>query len=365
MSLFQFQILPANAAALTSVSDTLSRLKASTSANHLIRFVTPTGAGDVGDTIEITFAAAFDTASIIEDDVDLAYDAACTYSTADDTELATATAASATEWGVAMASDVLTLTHPTDAAAGDIPTTKCVLVEIGEKDSVYTNFAAYNGDGVNLIKNGTVADNVVISFAGSFGDTGSLAVSIVSDDQILVTATVSPTFTFAITDGIANGCIANGLGTLSKTTVETCTVDIETSTNADNGYTTTIEGTTDAPLGEMVHSNGTDDIDNNTLDTTVDAGYEEFGVGTTDTGAGVDIVQETTCTDGGAGPVNGEDIDTNGDNAPASVANDPGPVNADSETLCFSASIDDGTNGDITIPGSYSATVTLVSTGTF
>ncbi|MFH1182725.1 MAG: hypothetical protein V1690_00480, partial [Candidatus Moraniibacteriota bacterium] len=42
-------------AALTALSDTMSRLKADELSDHTIKFTTQAGAGDVGDTIEITF----------------------------------------------------------------------------------------------------------------------------------------------------------------------------------------------------------------------------------------------------------------------------------------------------------------------
>src|ERR1700690_3795015 len=48
----------ANAAVLTSLSDNLTRLAASTLADHEIKFVTPTGVG-AGQAITLTFGSAF------------------------------------------------------------------------------------------------------------------------------------------------------------------------------------------------------------------------------------------------------------------------------------------------------------------
>src|SRR3989344_2337758 len=64
----------AQAAALTSLKDTMSRLKASTNANHTISFVAPSGVAN-NTTINIDFNDGTndpDTTGIVEDDVDIA-----------------------------------------------------------------------------------------------------------------------------------------------------------------------------------------------------------------------------------------------------------------------------------------------------
>ena len=63
----------ANALALTSLSDTMTRLEDGVDSDHEILFTAPFAGGGVaeGETVTITFPAAFNTAAIIEDDVDV------------------------------------------------------------------------------------------------------------------------------------------------------------------------------------------------------------------------------------------------------------------------------------------------------
>lgn len=188
--------------------------------------------------------------------------------------------------------------------------------------------------GTNRVTNPTAQDDVPIYLAGTVGDTGSLAISILSDDQVSVTATVDSTFTFTIS---STTC---ALGTLSTASVSTCNYNVTTTTNAEDGYTTTI-----ADDGNL--RDGTPDI-NDVGDGTVNAGSEEYGASTNESDS-VDIVP------------------TSGDNASAitttaqSVATEAsGPVSSDAVTVTHHASVSTST-----IAGSYSHIITLVSTGTF
>src|SRR3989338_3296334 len=61
------------AAALTSVKDTITVTTATSNSNHTIQFVLQTLVNE-DDTIVITFPSGFDLTGIIEDDVDLAED---------------------------------------------------------------------------------------------------------------------------------------------------------------------------------------------------------------------------------------------------------------------------------------------------
>lgn len=343
LSFFQVKLLPARAAAMSSITDTLSRLKASTVANHTIKFVQLTGVA-AGQKIKVTFPTGFAMGSVDYTDIDLAEGDTNNCATASFTDELLSDTPSGATWSAIVAGQVITFTSDTGTIAAD----KCVLIEVGTNatsgvagDQRVTNSAAGN-DKVMTLETTTAADADI--------DTGSLALSIISNDQVTVTATVNPTFTFTIS---SNTC---ALGTLSTANVQTCSVDLTTSTNAVGGYTTTVVGT--ASGAELVHSNLTDNI-NNATGVEVNAGSEEFGIGTSDTG--VDIVTESDCAGAdGTAAADAESIDTSGDNVPASVATASGPVSSDATTACFAASI-----AATTIAGSYSATVTFISTGTF
>jgi len=196
------------AADLTLLSDELSTIKVSAAADHIIKFRTPTGAGDAGDTIIITLPKEFTMGSVVFGDIDLFHGA----TTACATEETIATAASATDWGAALTQAVagtnpvvLTLTHPTEAAAGDIAVNDYVKVVIG---------------GTNKITNPSAAATYEIDIAGVFGDDGEIAVVIVADDEVAVTGRVLPTLSFSLS---AN---ATDFGDISAGAIDTAATDI-------------------------------------------------------------------------------------------------------------------------------------------
>ncbi len=332
------------------IKDTMSRLKASTASNHTITFTLDASTNIIeNETITITFAASWvDGLNSIDcEDIDI-LDDGVEESIA---EVAVeACAADADEWGAVVAGDVLTLTAPSTGSTY-IDASSVVIIEIG------TN-ATEEHTGNTQITNPVAANNLVVNIGGT-GDSGTdpdgqFAVSIIAEDQVTVTATVLPTFTFTIS---ASTC---ALGDLTLGTVQTCGVTLTTTTNANDGYATTIVGT--ASGAEMVHSNATDNIDN-AGGTVVSPNSEEFGVSTSD--SLVDIEQLTThgscvLADGVAVDVSGVSIDTLGDNTAASIASNTVPVSAEATTACFVASA-----AATTAAGEYSSTVTFISTGTF
>ena len=330
----------------SSIKDTMSRLKTGVGSNHAIQFTLDASTNIIeSETIIITFAASWvDGLNGIDcEDIDILDDAA----QESIAEVAVeACAADADEWGAIVAGDVLTLTAPSGASTY-IDASSVVTVKIG------TN-AVEEHTGNTQITNPAAANNLVVSIGGT-GDSGTdpdgqFAVSIISNDQVTVTATVDPTFTFTIS---STSC---ALGTLSTANVQTCSVTLTTTTNAVNGYTTTVVGTHAG--AELFHSDATNNIDNAT-GVEVNFGVEEFGIGTSDTG--VDIETESDCAGADGSPAaSAESIDSAGDNVAASVASNTVPVSAEATTACFAASI-----AATTVAGSYSALVTFISTGTF
>ncbi|MBI5071521.1 hypothetical protein HZB93_01315 [Candidatus Falkowbacteria bacterium] len=327
-------IMPAHAAALTGVKDTMTRLKAATLSDHTIAFTTVTTIPASG-TIVVDFPTGFAMEAALDyTDIDLKL------ATVDIVLAATPGTGAGTAWGaVRTDADTITLTNNDT----DTFTAGAVEIQVGLN-------ATFGVAGNKQTTNPGASNNLVMTITTSAGDSGSLAVSIISNDQVTVSATVNPTFTFTIS---STTC---ALGTLSTANVQTCSVTLTTSTNAVSGYTTTVVGT--ATGAELVHTNATDNI-NNATGVEVNAGVEEFGIGTSDTG--VDIVTESDCAGADGSPAaDAESIDKNGDNVAASVALAAGPVSSDATTACFAASI-----AATTIAGSYTSTVTFISTGTF
>jgi hypothetical protein len=167
--------------------------------------------------------------------------------------------------------------------------------------------------------------------------TGALAVAIITDDQVVVSATVDPTITFTLSTNSIN------LGTLSTSSVSTASMTAQTQTNAPNGYSATVVEDGNLRFG----SNDIDDV----TDGEVTAGSEEYGLATSDSGQ--QIIQDTNCP---AAPFNASAITS----TPQTFGGETtGPVN-ETVTLCFAASIT-GT----TVAGTYQHTLTLISTGQF
>lgn len=249
------------AASLTEESDLLSDSRPSTASNHTVKFKTPTGVDASTDTITLTFATGFDLATnvVAFGDMDLEIDAACdgTYETS---KTLAATPGVSPTWGAAVAGQVITFTAPTDAAAGEIAADSCVQIEIG------TNATG----GANQIINPT-AGVKDIDIAGTFGDTGKAKVAIIAG--VGVTATVAETLSFTIAAVSAASCNDNiggtdrsdegthdadtvPFGTITPETFYFSCQSFEIKTNAENGYTATVQetdqlkyGTTEFPDG--------------------------------------------------------------------------------------------------------------------
>ncbi len=273
------------AASMTSMSDNMDRLKASTAANHEIKFVTPTGVTAAG-TITVTFSADFTgVSSIAFGDVDVATAATCGGSFS---ELTLAGSPSGATWGVGSAGQVVTIT----SGSGTITATNCVRIKIG------TNATG----GTNQVSNGAIDDDDNIVLATSTGDSGTIGVDIITDDQVVITATVDPSITFSISDNTigygalsaADDRFATGdtLGNSSATVAHT----LGAGTNATSGYIMYVMGATltsggntiSAPTGPSATTVGTEQFGLNLSASggsgTVDAQYgtsSQYGWGAT------------------------------------------------------------------------------------
>ena len=235
----------AEAANVTSFSDTLSDSAPSVVANHTIEFVTPTGLA-AGGIISLTFPAGFTgIGGLDENDVDLAVGGA------DETLGATASGA---PWGVSAAGQVIDIESGTDTIGAGATVT----IEVG------TN-ATFGAAGVNQITNPATSTSYEIDLdVDSGADTGKTRVAIV--DTVTVTASVDTVFTFTV-QGVASSTLVNTadttggpttatavpFGTLEADTASTAAQDLEVSTNAANGFVVTVQADQ-----QLLSANGAD-----------------------------------------------------------------------------------------------------------
>ncbi len=340
LSFYPILSKPVFAASLTAISDTMTRQDDTTASNHTFSFTFDSGTSVIeNETIIITFPAAFDTSTIDCGDIDITDDAV----DEDVQEEAGSCTANATEWGAAFASDVLTLTAPSTSSTY-INGSSVVTVEIG------TNATADEAGNEQIVNPGTPGSNT-ISIAGNFGDTGSLAVPIMSDDQVTVSATVDPSVTSALSTTTCS------LGILTISAISFCSYTNTVSTNATSGYVSTIveNGNLCSPSVAVCTNN----IDDETGDGDVDQGTEEYGVSSNDTVGTQTVVDSTGCDDSGTAE-NATSITGTAKVYADSGDGDAGPVSAAVTTLCHSASIIGATPA-----GSYSHIVTHITTATF
>ncbi len=224
----------ASAAALSAVSDTMSSSKISTLSSHVIKFTTPTGAGDSTDTITVTFPSDFNFTSKVIGTVSFTHGA----STGLESTETLAASPSVSSWGAVFSGTqnrILTLTAPTDGVGSAV---------VAAGDKVILTYTSANST------NGSTATSYAVGIAGTFGDTGTSTINLLSDDQVLVSATVAQSLTFSISDNTI------GFGTLSSSAAAYATGDtlgsaseieahnLIVGTNASNGYTMAVNGST-------------------------------------------------------------------------------------------------------------------------
>jgi len=254
------------AASVTAFKDTLTREKASTLSNHTITFTTPTGIA-ASATLILTFNNSTSIAAALDfTDIDLADDGV---------DVTLAAAPSGTTWGVVRTSaTVITFTNGSAAVAA----ASVVTIEIG------TN-ATNQSTGVRQITNGPAGTTTLV-LSGTFGDSGTAAMSINDDDQVSVTATVTESITFDLDTSVADGetstpySVALGTITTTDTRVSGSTDSInmiiaEGDTNASGGMVVTVKNANGAN-GLASTSVPADDIDSATG--TMADGTENYGL---------------------------------------------------------------------------------------
>jgi hypothetical protein len=125
----------------------------------------------------------------------------------------------------------------------------------------------------------TIAGNYSISMSDTNGDYGSVLVYVGNDNDVTVTAQVTPSLAFSIRNSAdttdTNTC---DLGVLSLTAVSTCAYRLKVATNAGSGYTVQINS--DGDLRKSGSGDVSDDLDLDpiTENSTVASGTENYGI---------------------------------------------------------------------------------------
>lgn len=233
----------AEAASVSSFSDTLSDSAPSAGSNHTLSFVTPNGV-DAGGTVVITFHPDFgNIASIDFEDVDL---------TVNGSPVTLNSIASGAVWGVATTTSTITLLSDT----GLIASSATVTIAIGLNATV-------GATGSTQITNPVGVASYEISTTVGSQDTGATRVAVIS--PVEVTASVNTVLTFTV-DGLGSGESVNGttttgastataipFGALEAGVASTVAQQLSVSTNASNGFVVTVQAD-----GQLLSSTGAD-----------------------------------------------------------------------------------------------------------
>lgn len=247
------QISPAMAGAvgLTVISDTFERLKVGIESNQTIQFTSTSGVVN-GNIIEIQYPAGeflgFGKFQLGQDDVEV-YNVTDNYTYTDDST----SCGGAEEIDVAVTADNIRLTF-CPGSGGSVTAGDVIKIYIGAFVAETTEDGDYK-----LTNPFFPAEEIIRIYTGPVGlgltwDEGKVAVPIVDDDQVQITATVDPSLTFDIdtttiampgTESAAPYSVAFGtlnpaaVNTSNNTTINSVYLDF--TTNATSGGTVTVQ----------------------------------------------------------------------------------------------------------------------------
>jgi len=221
----------AEAANVTSLSDTLSDSAPSVGSDHTITFVTPTGIAN-GSTVTVDFSdGPFATSTVDFTDIDVIDDI---------TPLNVAADCSGTEEiGAAFSGTTLTLTFCT-GDGGAISALGTTTIKIG-----------LNATGGNAQLTNPTAGSYTIDVTAGASDSGTTRVAIVA--PVVVTASVDTTFTFGVAGVVGGGTVNQEaitgtstattipFGTLTAGSATTSAQELTVSTNASYGFVVTVQ----------------------------------------------------------------------------------------------------------------------------
>ncbi len=290
----------------------MSRLKASTASDHLIRTTLPlsytfSGSATTSDMIAYDFPAGFTSS------------ASGTWTTADFTfndgtaRTVTTVAQGAGVADVSCGSGVNDVGVAVDTSANVFRVKACSTSYTSSTGTSTITFGLLGtASGGTLTNPGSAGSQTIDVSMTDMGvaasHSASFAVSILEDDQVAVSATVSPTLTFDIdiqstcgTESAAPYAVA--LGTLVPTSVSTAAnhICLDLDTNASGGAVVTVQG-----------SGSVDGLESGSSGDTIGTTYASGGAGVTDLVAGTEgyglCVSATSVVTGsatGVAPYNG------------------------------------------------------------
>ncbi len=324
-----------SAASLTSLSDTVSNLTASTVANHTIQFTSPTGLAS-GATMILTFDNSTSIAALLDfNDIDFRYGS---------TDVTLAAAPSGATMGVVRTDSThITFTNGTTVISGG----QVIIIKIGTNTTI-------GGVGTRQITNGAVG-TTTLRISGTFGDTGVMSTTIVSNSVVTLSAEVLATLSFTLSSNAiyfgnlrssGNTCWAQGSNpgyVACPTIAEAEAFNMTASTNGSTGYSISVQGPT--------LTSGSNTIAALAVSTAPAIGSEQFGIRAQVT-SGPGTVSSPYATAGQYAYA--------GTSSPSTVAS----VGTPSATTTYSVRYMANISG-VTKAGSYTAAHTYIATGNF
>jgi hypothetical protein len=330
-------VLIATAASLSAMSDTMSSQTISASSSHAIKYTATTAIGTTGQTIVITFPSGFNFTSKTISTITFSHGA----STGLESSETLAASPSATAWGAVLSGTnnvILTLTAPTDGVG---------TATVAANDKMIITYSSLNS------VNPSSAANYAITI-NSNTDTGSITVPIITNSQVAVTATVSQTLSFAISNNsigfgtlsTSNTTYANSPGT-GTTTEPSNAHTITAGTNGSSGYSVALSGAT------LTSGSNTIAAIPGASAVALSAGSEQFGIRTTAAGG----------TGAVSAPFNGSTGNYGFGTSPlvnATFATAAGATAVTTYSVNYAANI-----STLTSAGNYATTLTYVATANF
>lgn len=349
-----------NATSITTATDTMSRLKASTASDHTFLFVLPGGLTS-GQNMTLTFSAGFTgIAAMVGGDFDFAEGSTGVCSSAIFTEKSVVTSgAGATQFNIAGAGQVVIITS--GGASATITAGRCIRLKAGLNATDTTG----SGPGIHQISNGALG-TYTITIGGSIADSGIITITTMDDDTVSITATVNQTISFDLDVGYTTG--ENGtpyqvpLGTLSASTVSVSngssikTIFADGGTNASGGMNVSVRNA-NGNQGLKSTSVGTDYI--SSANGTMSVGNANYGlcVGTLNlAGFAKSTAYSTTCAvNSGTNTVVGLT------NTAADILTSTSPVTSGHADIVVNAEISTATPAHT----DYTDTLTFIATASY
>lgn len=341
MSMFQFAILPAQAADITAMTDTMTRVaKSPETSNHTVDF-DPTTAVNTNDGIQIEFESDFNIASVVNGDVAV-------------TQVNGGT--DITKGAAAVSGQDLQIPITTE---GDTP---AGAITVTISNNHITNPTTAGSYTITITTWDLGTDN---AFGGAGGaadtqeDLGALAVGIVDNDQVTVTATVDPTFTFSLSNlsltfgNFASASLRYADDTAGATSEPAAgdTTALTVSTNAASGATITIQDDGSGAAAGLYKSLApTHLIAADTSYNVINGAAEKYGA--------YGFNASSLTIDEGFDNDNTSDLAIS--RSPQALAASTVPVSGGSVGVVFV-----GRTLGSTPAGSYADTITFIATGTF